>query len=102
MVVLHEEQHRHVVDRGQIERFVKLARAAAAVADNGQPKNLLAMSPAGPGSAHHRTEHLAQVAYHGQSAVLGVAVMYVALQAVRGAIGVCQVLADHVVRRRAQ
>ena len=65
-------------------------------------EHVFAVAPGGPRSAHHEAGHLAQVADHRETAVGRVAVMDVAFAAVRGAFGVGHVLAEKLMRRRAQ
>ena len=79
MIVFDQEQHRDLVDRGDIERLVELARAGAAVADDRQAEDLLAVAPCRPGSAHDHAQHLAQVADHGKPPRGRVAMMDIAL-----------------------
>ena len=69
MVVFDQEQDRDLMDRGEIERFVELARAGAAVADDGQAEDLFAATAGRPGSARDQAQHLAQVADHGEPSV---------------------------------
>ena len=75
MVVFDDEQHRHFLDGGDVERFVELARAGAAVADDRQAEHLFPVVAGGPGSAHDHAEHLPQVADHGEPPRGGVAMM---------------------------
>ena len=102
MVVLDHKQHGHFLHRGQVQRFVNLAGAGGAVAEDGQAENVLALPPRRPGGAHHQAGHLAQVADHGEPPPGGVAVVGVPLAAVRGTVGVAHELAEDLVRRGAQ
>ena len=90
------------MDRGDIERFVELARAGAAVADDRQAEDLLAVAARRPGSADDHAEHLAQVADHGEPSRRRVAMMDIALAGMRRAVGIGQVLAKELIGRGAQ
>ena len=102
MIVFDQKQDRDLMDRGDIERFVELARARAAVADDRQAEDLLAVAARRPGSAHDDAQHLAQVADHGEPPRRRVAMMDIALAGVRWAIGIGQVLAKELIGRGAQ
>ena len=67
-----------------------------------RPKTSSPRAPGRPDAAHHQAEHLAQVADHREPPRGGVAVMDVALAAVRGTLGVGQVLAKQLMGRRPQ
>ncbi len=93
MVVFDQKQHRDLMDRGDIERFMELARARAAIADDRQAEDLLAIAARRPGPAHDQAQHLAQMADHGEPPRGGVAMMDIALAGMRRAVGIGQVLA---------
>ncbi len=46
IIVLDQKQHRRLLHRGDVQRFVDLAGAGPAVADNRQPENILARARA--------------------------------------------------------
>ena len=102
MIVFDQEQDRDLMDRGDIERFVELARAGAAVADDRQAEDLLAVAARRPGSAHDHAEHLAQMADHGEPSRRRVAMMDIALAGMRRAVGIGQVLAKELIGSGAQ
>ncbi len=102
VVVLDQEQDRDLMDRGDIERFVELARAGAAVADDRQAEDLLAVAARRPGPADDHAEHLAQVAHHGEPSRRRVAMMDIALAGMRRAVGIGHVLAKELIGRGAQ
>ena len=102
MIVLDDEQHRHLVYRSDVQRLVELAGARAAVADDRQAEHLFAVVTSCPRSAHDHAQHLAQVADHGEPPCGRVAVVAIAFAGVCRAVLVGHVLADELKRRRAQ
>ena len=63
VIVLYQEQHRCLADRRHVQRLVKLAGAAPAVANHRQAEDLLSVLSRRPGAADHGAEHLAQMAH---------------------------------------
>ncbi len=102
MVVFDEEEDGRFPHGGEVERFVEFAGAGAAVADNRQAEDLFAAAPRRPNAADHKAEHLSQVTDHGEPPRGGVAMMDVALAAVREAVGVGHVLAKQLVGSRSE
>ena len=81
---------------------MELARAGAAVADDRQAEDLLAVAACRPRPADDDTEHLTQVADHGEPPCGRVAMMDIALAGMRRAVGIGQVLAQNLIGSRAQ
>ncbi len=102
MIVFDQKQDRDLVDRGDIERFVELAGARAAIADDRQAEDLLALAACRPRPADDQAEHLAQVADHGEPSRRRVAVVNIALAGMRRAFGIGQILAKELIGSGAQ
>ena len=95
-VVFDDEENRQREERGEVQRFVDIAGAGAAVAEESKAHGGAAEAALGIGRADDVAEHGAEVADHRQRPRGGVAVVDVALAREGGAAGVGEILVEMI------
>ena len=96
LVVLDQEDDRHVEDRREIDRLVKVARAGRAVADVGDADGIAAETAGRHDSPGDHGQHGSEMRNHGVDASLRIAVVHVAVAAARRAGHAAEVLAENI------